>query len=82
MDNTDILLRIAKLENDLRELNEEYYRGVFTSQQDFSRAVSFLSRVKLPVYTTKPTTCDVGEICSNGGKLWHCSSANTWTAQT
>jgi hypothetical protein len=71
--------RLARLERDLIELTEEMYRGVFTSQQDFSRAVNFLSRVKLPVYSTLPSTCDIGELAVSGGKLYVCSAANTWT---
>jgi hypothetical protein len=78
MDN-DLQLQINKLRQDLQDLNDEFYRGVFTSQQDFSRAVNFLSRVKLPSYTTLPTSCDIGELAVSGGKLYVCSAANTWT---
>lgn len=81
MDN-EIDKRIAKLERDLQDLNDEVYKTNFTAQQDFPKNANFTSRLKIPVYTTKPAKCDVGELCSNGGKLWHCSSTDTWTAQT
>ncbi len=78
----DLQEQINKLRKDLDDLNEEYYRNNYNTHQDYNKEVYFNVRIKVPVYTTKPTTCVVGELCSNGGKLWHCSAANTWTAQT
>jgi hypothetical protein len=78
----DLQKRIEKLERDLQDLNDEIYRTNFSAQQDFNKSSTFTTRLRVPVYTTKPTSCDIGEICSQGGKLWHCSAANTWTNQT
>jgi hypothetical protein len=74
--------QIAELNKKIDDLNDEYYSNNFTSHQDFNKRSYFNSALKVPVYTTKPSVCEIGEICSNGGKLWHCSAANTWTAQT
>ena len=43
-----------------------------------------LDDLMFPKYSTAPTTCEVGEAYLNtgNGKLYVCSSANTWTAQT
>lgn len=78
----DLQNQIDQLKRDLTELNNEIYKTNFSAQQDFPKYSNFTTRLRVPVYTTKPATCDVGEICSNGGKLWHCSTANNWTAQT
>lgn len=73
---------IAQLKADIEALKAEYFRNNFSAHQDFDKTSFFNTRLKVPVYTTKPTTCEIGEVVSNGGKLWHCSAANTWTAQT
>jgi hypothetical protein len=78
----DLQNQILQLKKDLNDLNQEFYRTNFSGQQDFPKYSNFTTRLRVPVYATKPATCDIGEICSNGGKLWHCSAANTWTAQT
>lgn len=70
--------RIKKLEKDLKDLTQEVYRNNFTSNQDFNKFVRFNSRLKVPHYTTLPTTCEVGEICEQGGELNICTTANTW----
>jgi len=74
--------QIEQLQRNLTELNNEFFKTNFSAQQDFPKYSNFTTRLRVPVYTTKPVKCDVGEICSNGGKLWHCSTANNWTAQT
>ena len=75
----DLLKRIDQLEKDLRALNDEYYRNNFTAQQDFYKFSNFKYRLKVPRYTSLPTTCQVGEIAESAGKLRVCSAANTWT---
>jgi len=73
---------VEKLRKDLNELIDEYYNGNFTSSQDFNKYIRFNSRMKVPVVTTLSTTCEIGELCSYSGKLYHCSAVNTWTSQT
>lgn len=73
---------INTLRSELQELTEEVYRGNFTSQQDFNKYANFTVRMKVPVVTALPASCEIGELISYGGKLYHCSASNTWTAQT
>ena len=75
----ELIQRINKLERDLMDLNQEYYRTNFSSQQDFPKYSNFTTRIKVPVHTTKPATCEIGELCSQGGNLYVCSAADTWT---
>lgn len=37
-------------------------------------------RLKIPVFATDPTLCEVGEIAFIGGVTKICSTTNTWTA--
>ena len=71
--------RIAKLEKDLKDLNAEFYRNNFTSNQDFNKFVRFNSHLKIPNYTALPATCEVSQVGVYSGKLYVCSAANTWT---
>jgi hypothetical protein len=80
--NEDLQAQINTLKRDLQDLTDEVYRTNFTAQQDFPKYSNFTTRIKIPVFATKPSTCEIGEVCSNGGKLWHCSAINTWSSQT
>lgn len=82
--NGDMENRLAQLERDMRDLTAEYYNNNFSSVQDFKKHSRFNTRITFPRYATAPTTCEVGEAYVNtgNGKLYICSSANTWTAQT
>ena len=71
--------KIEQLQRDLTELNNEVYKTNFSAQQDFPKYSNFTTRLRVPVYTTRPLKCDVGEIISNGGKLYVCSATDTWT---
>lgn len=75
---------IQKLRKDLDDLIAEVYRNNFSSSQDFTKFSRFKTRFMFPKYSTAPTTCEVGEAYVNtgDGKLYICSSANTWSAQT
>lgn len=78
----DTQKQIDELNKKIQDLNDEYYRNNFTSHQDFNKYSNFTSRIKIPVVTALPATCEIGELISYGGKLYHCSATNTWTAQT
>ena len=71
---------IEKLRKDLDDLISEFYRNNFSSSQDFTKYSRFKSRIKMPIYATAPTTCEVGEIYVNSGtgKAYVCSAENTW----
>lgn len=75
---------IEQLKKRLQELEDAYYRNNFTSSQDFSKYSRFNSRLRLPTFASAPSTCEIGEVYVNSGngKLYVCSAANTWTAQT
>jgi hypothetical protein len=76
--------QIEMLKQEVEALKSELYKGNFSGSQDFTKYVRFNSRVKLPVYGTAPAKCEQGEVYVNSGdgKLYVCSAANTWTAQT
>lgn len=71
--------QINQLKQDLAALNAEFYRNNFSARQDFNKYSSFTTRLKLPSYSTNPSTCEVGEVIENAGKAYICSAANTWT---
>lgn len=79
MDNFQLQNQIDKLSKDLKALQDEYYRNNFTARQDFNKASSFTTRLKVPHYGTAPTTAEVGEVIEVSGKLYICSSANTFS---
>lgn len=74
----DTEARLTKLERDLVDLNEEFYRSNFTSQQDMNKFINCTVRFKVPVVTALPATCQIGELISYGGKLYVASAVNTW----
>ena len=79
MDNLDTIQKqIDQIKQDLAALNDEYYLNNFSAYQDFGKYSNFTTRLKVPSYTTNPTTCEVGEIIENGGDLYICSSTDTW----
>ena len=79
MNNELLIKRIEQLEKDLKALNDEFYKNNFTAYQDFYKFSNFKTRLKVPSYSTLPTTCVVGEIAESAGKLRICSATNTWT---
>lgn len=79
MNPEDLQNRIQKLEQELFGLTSEVYTNNFSSSQDFNKYSRFNTRLKVPHYSSDPTTCEVGEIIEVSGKLKVCSAANTWT---
>jgi hypothetical protein len=75
---------IEQLKKQVEALSTEFYRNNFSSSQDFQKYSRFNTQLKLPTYASSPSTCEIGEVYVNSGngKLYVCSSANTWTAQT
>lgn len=76
--------KIDELRKDLEDLIAEVYRNNFTSSKDENKYIRFKTRVRVPTYASSPATCEVGELYVNtgNGKLYVCSAANTWSAQT
>ncbi len=78
----DTTTQLKQLQTQIDQLSAEFYRNNFSANQTFNKTSIFTTVLQVPVYATKPSTCEIGQIVSNGGKLWHCSATNTWTAQT
>jgi len=79
MIDPQIQKEIDQLKRDLRALNDEFYLNNFSARQDFNKYSSFSSGLKIPSYSSDPTTGQVGELIEVGGKLKICSSANVFT---
>ncbi len=79
MNNSDLLLKIADLEQSLKNLNDTYYSNNFSARQDFNKYSNFTTRLKVPHYASAPTTAEVGELIEVAGKLYICSSTNTFS---
>lgn len=75
----DLQAQINMLKQELEALRSEYYSNNFLGSQDFNKYVRFNSRLKVPSYSSLPSTCEVGELAESSGKLRICSAANTWT---
>ena len=73
--------RILELEKELKDLKDAFYTNNFSSSQDFNKYSRFNTRLRVPVRTSAPVTCEVGElhVISSTGKIYVCSSANTWS---
>jgi hypothetical protein len=79
MDNTQELQKqIQQLKQQIEEVSLTVFKNNFSSHQDFNKDSFFNSRLKIPVQSTLPTTCDTGELCCVGGKLYIGVSTNTW----
>lgn len=76
--------QLQMLRQEVESLKAELYRGNFTGSQDFTKKVRMNTAFRLPVYASAPSKCEQGEVYVNSvnGKLYVCSAANTWTAQT
>jgi hypothetical protein len=74
---TQLKEQIVKLQNQLNDLSGAYYRNNFTSSQSFNKDCVFNSRLRVPIYSSAPSVCEVGDLISVGGKLYICTVANT-----
>ncbi len=76
--------QLEMLRQEVESLKAELYKGNFTGSQDFTKYVRFNSKIRFPVVASLPATCELGEakVLSSNGKLYICSAADTWTAQT
>jgi hypothetical protein len=80
--NDNLEERVQKAITDLEALTQEFYTNNFSDSQDFNKFSRFNTRLKVPVVAALPSTCEVGEVVGFSTKLYYCSAANTWTAQT
>ena len=70
--------QINTLRKQIEQISTEVFKNNFSSRQDFNKASSFNTKLKVPSYTSVPATCEVSEIIENNGKLLICSTANNW----
>lgn len=75
----DLQTQINMLKQQLEALSSEYHQNNFAGSQDINKYTRYNSRLKVPHYTTAPTTCEVGEIIEVSGKLYICSATNTFS---
>jgi hypothetical protein len=71
--------QVKILRNEIEALNQEVYRNNFSGHQDFNKTCNFTTKLKIPHYDSIPLVGEVGEILESGGKLYICSSSNTFT---
>ena len=75
--------QLDDLAKKFQALSDEFYRGNFSSSQDFPKYSRFNSRLKVPHYAADPTIGEIGDIVEVGGKLKICTVASmtapTWT---
>lgn len=78
----DLTEQVLKLKKDFEALSQAYNKNNFSAYQDFQKASSFTTSLKVPIYTTLPS-CEPGQVCaySTGGtyKLMIATATNTWT---
>ena len=70
--------QINALRKQIEQISTEVFKNNFSTHQDFNKASSFNTKLKVPSYSSVPDVCEVGEIIENSGKLLICSTANTW----
>ena len=82
MNTQEIQDQIMSLQSQLNSLSEQFFKNNFSSHQDFNKACTFNTSIKMPVYTTLPS-CEPGQVCvySTGGtyKLMVATASNVWT---
>lgn len=74
--------KVTRLEKQVEELTlkiQEMNKDVFQSIYIERKYADFRNRIKVPSFGSTPSTGKVGELCEVGGKLYICSSANTWS---
>lgn len=70
---------LESLKQQVESLQSEIRLNNFTGHQDFNKYCNFTSALKVPSYSTAPTTAEIGEIIEVAGKLYICSSADTFS---
>lgn len=78
-DTQSLQLQLNKLQKDFQALSDEFYRNNFSARKDETKYIDIKTMLKVPSYSTLPSTCQVGELVESAGKLRICSAANTWT---
>lgn len=75
----DYQKQIDELVKNVKILNDEIYRNNFSAHQDFNKSSNFTTKLKIPHYTALPILAEVGEVIEVGGKMYICSTPNSWS---
>ena len=62
----------------LESFIEEAKRNDFSARKDFNKAVAFNTSMQIPVLKSLPATCRTGEMVMKSGKVYACTSPDTW----
>lgn len=68
---------IQKLQSQVDTLSGAFYKNNFTSSQTFNKDCTFSSRLRVPVFSSAPSTAEVGDIICIAGELFICTTPST-----
>ena len=71
--------QINMIKQEIEAISAQLNLNNFEGSQDFNKYSRFNTRLKVPSYTSAPSTCEIGEIIEVSGELQICSAADTWT---
>ncbi len=67
--------RITRLESDISDLKQNFYKNNFSSSQIFNKDCTFTTKMKVPHYSSAPSVGEVGDLIEVGGILYICTTA-------
>ncbi len=70
--------QFEQMKKDLESLSRTFYQNNFSAQIDENKFARFNTGLKIPHKDSLPASCELGELCEVGGKLYIASSANNW----
>ena len=73
----ELQAQVQKLRTELDNLSQSFYKNNFSSSQSFTKDVTFQTRLRVPVYSSAPAICEVGDLIAIAGVLYICTVANT-----
>lgn len=68
---------IATLRATVENLSNAFYKNNFSSSISYTKDAIFQTRLRVPVYSSAPSVCEVGDLIAIAGKLYICTVANT-----
>jgi len=69
--------QLQELRKQVDSLSQSFFKNNFSSSQSFTKDVTFQTRLRVPVYTSAPSICEVGDLICIAGVLYICTVANT-----
>jgi hypothetical protein len=71
--------QLDRQKKDLEALTATFYLNNFYASQDFNKTCRFNTTLKVPHYSTAPSTTEIGQLIEVGGKLYISTAVNTFT---